>query len=63
MGSIDRRFDVIVIGSGAGGSVAVKELTERGLDVLLVEAGRDLTDAVPRRSRSALEGPRSRRKS
>ncbi len=40
--SIDRRFDAIVIGSGAGGSVAVKELTERGLDVLLLEAGRDL---------------------
>ena len=44
MRSIDRRFDAVVIGSGAGGSVAVKELTERGLDVLLLEAGRDLTD-------------------
>jgi choline dehydrogenase-like flavoprotein len=45
MKSIDRRFDAIVIGSGAAGSVAVKELTERGLDVLLLEAGRDLTEA------------------
>lgn len=45
MKGIDRRFDVIVIGSGAGGSIAVKELTERGLDVLLLEAGRDLTEA------------------
>ena len=45
MRSIDRRFDVVVIGSGAGGSIAVKELTERGLDVLLLEASRDLTDA------------------
>jgi choline dehydrogenase-like flavoprotein len=44
MKSIDRRFDAIVIGSGAGGSIAVKELTERGLDVLLLEAGRDLTE-------------------
>jgi len=44
MENIDRRFDVIVVGSGAGGSMAVKELTERGLDVLLLEAGRDLTD-------------------
>jgi choline dehydrogenase-like flavoprotein len=43
--SIDRRFDAIVIGSGAGGSIAVKELTERGMDVLLLEAGRDLTEA------------------
>jgi choline dehydrogenase-like flavoprotein len=42
---IDKRFDALVIGSGAAGSIAVKELTERGLDVLLLEAGRDLTDA------------------
>jgi choline dehydrogenase-like flavoprotein len=41
--NIDRHFDVIVVGSGPGGSIAVKELTERGLDVLLLEAGRDLT--------------------
>jgi choline dehydrogenase-like flavoprotein len=45
MESIDRRFDAVVIGSGPGGSMAVKELTERGMDVLLLEAGRDLTDA------------------
>jgi choline dehydrogenase-like flavoprotein len=43
--SIDRRFDAVVIGSGAGGSMAVKELTERGMEVLLLEAGRNLTDA------------------
>jgi choline dehydrogenase-like flavoprotein len=42
---IDTRFDALVIGSGVAGSIAVKELTERGLDVLLLEAGRDLTDA------------------
>jgi choline dehydrogenase-like flavoprotein len=49
MKSIDRHFDAVVIGSGAGGSMAVKELTERGLEVLLLEAGRDLTetDFVP----------------
>ena len=40
----DRRFDAVVVGSGAAGSIAVKELTERGMDVLLLEAGRDLTD-------------------
>lgn len=46
---LDRRFDALVVGSGAAGSIAVKELTERGLDVLLLEAGRDLTeqDFVP----------------
>src|SRR4051812_18748429 len=43
--AVDRQFDAIVIGSGATGSIAVKELTERGLDVLLLEAGRDITEA------------------
>lgn len=43
--TLDRRFDALVIGSGATGSIAVKELTERGLDVLLLEAGRDITEA------------------
>jgi choline dehydrogenase-like flavoprotein len=37
--------DVIVVGSGASGSLAVKTLTEQGLDVLLFEAGRDITSA------------------
>jgi len=32
-------FDVVVIGSGAGGGTAVKVLTDRGLDVALLEAG------------------------
>ncbi|MBT0770250.1 GMC family oxidoreductase [Kineosporia sp. J2-2] len=40
-----KRYDAVVIGSGAAGSIAVKELTERGLEVLLLEAGRDITDA------------------
>jgi choline dehydrogenase-like flavoprotein len=31
--------DVIVVGAGAGGPVVAKELAERGLDVLLLEAG------------------------
>jgi choline dehydrogenase-like flavoprotein len=39
-----KRFDALVIGSGAAGSIAVKELTERGLEVLLLEAGRDIDD-------------------
>lgn len=45
MGNLDKRFDALVIGSGVAGSIAVKELTERGMDVLLLEAGRDLTEA------------------
>ncbi|MCU1481852.1 MAG: oxidoreductase [Subtercola sp.] len=48
--TLDKTYEVLVIGSGAAGSIAVKELTERGLDVLLLEAGRDITkdDFVPR---------------
>ena len=31
--------DVIVIGAGGGGPVIAKELAERGLDVMILEAG------------------------
>jgi len=34
--------DVVIVGSGASGSWAAKELCERGLDVLMLEAGRSL---------------------
>jgi choline dehydrogenase-like flavoprotein len=36
-------FDVVVVGSGAGGGVVAGELAERGKDVLLLEAGPHLT--------------------
>ncbi|MEZ5721832.1 MAG: FAD-dependent oxidoreductase [Paracoccaceae bacterium] len=36
------QFDAIVVGSGASGSFAAKELTERGLKVALIEAGRTI---------------------
>ena len=36
--------DVIVIGAGGGGAVVAKELAERGLDVLVLEAGPHYTD-------------------
>ena len=35
-------YDAIVIGSGAAGSWAAKDLTEGGLRVLLLEAGRNI---------------------
>jgi len=38
-------FDVVVIGSGAGGGTAVKVLTDRGLQVALLEAGPTLNPA------------------
>lgn len=34
-------FDVIIVGSGAGGGMAAYELTRRGLKVLMLEAGRN----------------------
>lgn len=36
-------YDAVVIGSGAAGSFAVKELTDQGLSVLLLEAGPEVT--------------------
>jgi choline dehydrogenase-like flavoprotein len=39
-----KRFDALVIGSGAAGSFAAKELTQRGMEVLLLEAGRNITE-------------------
>ncbi|MGA1983707.1 MAG: GMC family oxidoreductase [Acidobacteriaceae bacterium] len=39
-----KQFDALVIGSGAAGSFAAKELTQRGLDVLLLEAGPNITE-------------------
>ncbi len=38
-------FDVIVVGSGAGGGVVAGELAQRGRDVLLLEVGPHLTAA------------------
>lgn len=42
MSTSESTFDAIVVGSGAAGSWAVKELTESGLKVVLLEAGRNL---------------------
>ena len=42
MRSSESQYDAIVVGSGAAGSWAAKELTEGGLNVVLLEAGRDL---------------------
>jgi choline dehydrogenase-like flavoprotein len=38
-------YDVVIVGSGASGGWAAKRLTESGLRVAVLEAGRQLTDA------------------
>ena len=44
-------YDVVVVGSGFGGSVAALRLVEKGYRVLVLEAGRRFTDAtLPRTS-------------
>ncbi len=40
-----RKYDVVVVGSGAGGATAAYVLVNRGLNVLLLEAGRMLDQA------------------
>lgn len=52
-----KSFDVIVVGSGAAGSFAAKELTERGLEVLLLEAGVNIT---PEDFKTDFGGPREK---
>jgi choline dehydrogenase-like flavoprotein len=42
---LKKTYDAIVVGSGAAGGMAAKELTEGGLDVLLLEAGPRLDPA------------------
>lgn len=42
---MSERFDVVVVGSGAGGGVVAGELAERGRNVLLLETGPHLTAA------------------
>ncbi|UZK70951.1 GMC family oxidoreductase [Sphingomonas sp. S1-29] len=53
------RFDAIVIGSGVSGGWAAKELTEKGLRVLLVDRGRMVEhgEDYPYEGKSAFEIP------
>ena len=51
------RFDVVVVGSGAGGGVVAGELADRGRNVLLLECGPHRTAADFTRSLSGLPVP------
>jgi cholesterol oxidase len=42
--AVDRDFDVVIVGSGFGGSVAALRLTEKGYKVAVLEAGRRFTE-------------------
>jgi choline dehydrogenase-like flavoprotein len=42
MAQTDGQFDAIVVGSGITGGLAAKELTEKGLKVLMLERGRNI---------------------
>ena len=44
------RYDAIVVGSGASGGWVVKELCEKGLNVLLLEAGPEVSPEAAQRS-------------
>jgi choline dehydrogenase-like flavoprotein len=52
-----KRYDAIVVGSGASGSFAAYELTAQGLQVLLLEAGRAIT---PEDFPENVRGPREK---
>ena len=41
-----KTFDVIVVGSGASGGWAAKRMTEAGLSVALLDAGRDISPST-----------------
>ena len=42
-----KQYDVIIVGSGAGGGMATKVLSEAGLKVAVVEAGPFFDPANP----------------
>ncbi|HJO37629.1 MAG: GMC family oxidoreductase [Vicinamibacterales bacterium] len=46
MAAQDQQYDVVIVGSGATGGWAAKQLTEAGLSVAVLEAGRELDPEV-----------------
>ena len=54
----DKRYDVVVIGSGFGGSIAANRLAGAGLNVLVLERG-PWRDSLPVRGFGIPTAPRS----
>lgn len=54
--SVNTMFDVVVVGAGAAGALAAKELSEQGMTVLVLEAGdsvASLSNLAPARKQKA----------
>lgn len=51
-----KNYDILVVGSGATGGFAAKELTERGLNVLVLEAGPALDESLFHQKGSGMKG-------
>ncbi|MGD8779633.1 MAG: GMC family oxidoreductase [Ignavibacteria bacterium] len=52
----EKKYDVLVVGSGATGGFAAKELTENGLDVIVLEAGPLLDESSFHKKKSSMKG-------
>jgi len=41
-----RKYDIVVVGGGPGGSLAAKTAAEKGLKVLVIERGKEIGDKI-----------------
>jgi choline dehydrogenase len=57
MGRVTETFDVVVVGAGAAGCVVARRLADRGLHVLVLEAGPAVPDPTPREWRDGWRLP------